>query len=310
MDRLGQLELLVAIAKAGSLSGAARAMGLSNAAASRGLAALEARLGVRLVHRNTRSLYLTDDGTTLLSRAGGILADLDDAEASLSAKAFDPVGVLRVSASLSFALQHIAPYLPDYMRRYPRVRVDIEVANRYLDLIDTNIDVAIRTREQEADSNITIRRLAMTRRILVASPGYLERRGMPEHPQDLAHHDLLLYIYARNPNELAFRHLDRGEEVAVRVDSLVESNDGQILRASALAGLGIIVQPAYIVHDDIASGALVPVLDDWDLPRLTINIAFQSRKHLSAKVRSFVDFMTDQFRRNEFERKWTQRYGG
>lgn len=231
-----------------------------------------------------------------------------DAEAALSETALDPSGTLRVSASLSFALQHIAPRVPDYVGRYPKVRVHIEAANRYLDLIDNGIDVAIRTREYEPDSNITIRRLAETRRILVAAPAYLAARGRPEHPTDLRDHDLLLYTYAKNPNELAFTKGSKG--VAVEAHGLLESNDGQILRAAAHNGLGILVQPTYIVHDDLAQGRLVPILDDWDLPRLTINIAYPSRKHLSAKVRSFVDFMVDQFARNDFERKWTGRFGG
>lgn len=305
MDRLAQLELLVAVAEAGSVGGGARALGLSNAAASRMLAALESRLGVRLVERNTRRLYLTEEGNSFLPRARSILADLVDAEAALTEKALDPTGILRVSASLSFAMQHIAPLLPDYVDRYPKVRVHVEVANRYLDLIDSNIDVAIRTREQEPDSNVTIRRLAQTRRILVAAPSYLERRGVPRHPLELNAHDLLLYTYARNPNLLAFRRLAGEGAVEVSVEGLLESNDGQILRTAALGGLGIIVQPAYIVYDDVENGRLVPVLDDWDLPRLTINIAYQSRKHLSAKIRSFVDFMAERFRRNEYERRWT-----
>lgn len=307
MDRFTQLSLFVATAEAGSVGRAAASLGMSNAAASRVLAALEGRLGARLVERNTRRLYLTEEGQSFLPRARAILGDLADAEAALTETVLDPSGVLRVSASLSFAMRHIAPKIPDYVRRYPKVRIHVEAANRYLDLIENGIDVAIRTREYEPDSNITIRRLAETRRILVASPTYLARRGRPERPEDLERHDLLLYTYAKNPNELAFR---RGSEaVTVETAGLLESNDGQILRAAALAGLGIIVQPSYIVHDDLIEGRFVPILDDWDLPRLTINIAYPSRKHLSAKVRSFVDFMVEDFARNEYERDWTGRFG-
>ena len=144
----------------------------------------------------------------------------------MNATALNPTGVLRVSASLSFALQHIAPRLPDYTRQYPNVRVHVEAANRYLDLIDNGIDVAIRTREFEPDSNITIRRLAETRRILAASPAYLKRHGRPAHPADLRRHALLLYVYANNPYELTF---SRGPEtIIVPVEGLLESNDGQI----------------------------------------------------------------------------------
>jgi DNA-binding transcriptional LysR family regulator len=131
--------------------------------------------------------------------------------------------------------------------------------------------------------------------------------GAARASKDLGGHDLLLYTYAKNPNEL---HFTKGAEtVRIEAAGLLESNDGQILRAAALNGLGVIVQPTYIVQDDLMQGRFVPVLDDWDLPHLMINIAYPSRKHLSAKVRSFVDFMVDQFARNDFERKWTSRLG-
>ncbi len=307
MDRLRELELFVQVAETGSLSRAALALELSNAAASRHLAALEARLAVRLVERNTRRLYLTGEGRAFYSRARAILADLSDAEAAVNATAFDPAGLLRVSASLSFSVQHIAPRLPDYTRRYPKVRVHVEAANRYLDLIDNGIDVAIRTREYEPDSNITIRKLAGTRRTLTASPSYLLQHGVPRTPAELAGHALLIYTHANNPNELKF---SRGRQTqSIPAPGLLESNDGQILRAAALEGMGILVQPSYIVYDDIMAGRLVPVLDDWDLPRLQISIAYPSRQHLSAKVRSFIDFMVEAFERNGYERKWTGRQG-
>lgn len=184
--------------------------------------------------------------------------------------------MLRITASLSFAMHHVAPLLREYTERYPNVRVHVEAANRYLDIIDNNIDVAIRTREMEPDSNITIRRLAETRRILVASPRYFSRHGTPKTLEDLQQHRLLIYTYANNPNELRFTR--DGQVSTVAVKGLLESNDGQILRAAALDGMGILVQPSYIVFDDIVAGRLVPVLDAWDLPRLTINLAYPSRR--------------------------------
>jgi DNA-binding transcriptional LysR family regulator len=307
MDRFKEMELLVQVAETGSLGRAAQALGLSNPAASRTLAALESRLGARLVERNTRRLYLTSDGRAFYERARAILTELEDAEAAVNATALNPTGVLRVSASLSFAMQQIAPRLGKYHQLYPNVRVHVEAANRYLDMIDNGIDVAIRTRETEPDSNITIRRLATTRRLLVASPGYLAARGAPRAPGDVGAHDLLIYVYANRPDEL---RLSRGPETrVVTVQGLLESNDGQVLRAAALEGLGILVQPSYIVYDDIVAGRLVPVLNDWDLPRLQINIAYPNRKHLSARVRSFIDFMVDEFARHEYERKWTSYLG-
>jgi DNA-binding transcriptional LysR family regulator len=307
LDRWTEIELFVQVAETGSLSRAAEALDLSNAAASRHLSALEERLGARLVERNTRRLYLTDTGTEFYSRARAILADLKDAESAVNATALNPTGVLRVTASLSFSMHHVAPLLRDYTQRYPNVQVHIEAANRYLDIIDNNIDVAIRTREYEPDSNITIRRLAETRRILVAAPRYFEQHGRPANLDDLQRHKLLIYVHANNPHELRFTR--DGQTTTVAAHGLLESNDGQILRAAALDGMGILVQPTYIVYDDVVAGRLVPVLDEWDLPRLIINLAYPSRKHLSAKVRTFIDFIVEHFARMDYERKWTSRFG-
>jgi DNA-binding transcriptional LysR family regulator len=304
VDRFSEMTLFVQVAETGSLSRAAEALGLSNAAASRHLSALEERLGARLVERNTRRLYLTEPGQEFLRRSKAILGELEEAETALNATTLDPTGLLRVTASLSFSVQHIAPLMPEF--RYPRVSVHVETANRYLDLIDNNIDVAVRTREFEPDSNITIRRLAETRRILTASPGYLSRMGTPRTLEDLAQHQLLVYTYANNPHELRFTR--DGQSTTLPIKGVLESNDGQVLRAAALLDHGILIQPTYIVYEDIVAGRLVPVLDEWDLPRLTINLAYPSRKHLPAKVRTFIDFMADHFARMEYERKWTQRF--
>ncbi|RYX89045.1 MAG: LysR family transcriptional regulator [Comamonadaceae bacterium] len=306
MDRWTEIELFVQVAETGSLSRAAEALDLSNAAASRHLSALEERMGARLVERNTRRLYLTDVGQEFFSRARSILSDLKDAESAVNATSLNPTGVLRVTASLSFSMHHIAPLLREYTQRYPNVTVHVESANRYLDIIDNNIDVAIRTREYEPDSNITIRRLAQTRRILTASPRYLAQHGRPQVLEDLARHKLLIYVHANNPNEMRF--MKDGQTVTITAKGLLESNDGQILRAAALDGLGILVQPTYIVYDDMVAGRLVPLLDDWDLPQLTINLAYPSRKHLSAKVRTFIDFMAEHFAKMDYERKWTGRF--
>jgi len=307
LDRFAEIELFVQVAETGSLSRAAEALGLSNAAASRHLQALEDRLGARLVERNTRRLFLTDTGQEFFSRAKTLLADLKDAEDVVNAHTLNPTGMLRISASLSFSMQHIAPLLRAYTERYPNVTVHVEAANRYLDIIDNNIDVAIRTREFEPDSNITVRRLAQTRRILVAAPRYLARYGRPKTLEELAQHKLLIYTYANNPGELRFTRDE--QTTALQVKGLLESNDGQILRAAALDGMGILVQPTYIVYDDMVAGRLVPVLDDWDLPRLTVNLAYPSRKHLSAKVRTFIDFMAEHFMKMNYEQKWTGRFG-
>jgi DNA-binding transcriptional LysR family regulator len=304
MDRWMQLELLVKTAETSSISRAAEALGISNPAATRSISGLEQRLGARLIERSTRRLFFTEVGREYVERAKVILQDIHEADSAVQASGVSPTGTLRITASLSFSLLHIAPLIPEYTRRYPNVSVRVEVANRYYDIIDNDIDLAIRTREYENDSNITIRHLAETRRIITASPAYLKEKGVPQVPEDLLHHSMLNYTLSKSYRDLKF---SRGEETKlITVAGLLEASDGQVLCEAALAGLGLLVQPKYIVYNHLLAGRLVAVLDDWDLPRLKINLAYPSRKHLSAKVRSFIDLLITHFREQDYERLWTR----
>ncbi|RMR68039.1 Transcriptional regulator [Pseudomonas savastanoi] len=199
---------------------------------------------------------------------------------------------------------HIAPLIPAFRKLYPHINIKVLGENRYFDIIDSEVDLAIRTKEYEPDSNITIRRLAETRRVLAASPGYLKRKGIPRTVADLAEHDLLIYSHANKPRVMRFT---QGEnEVAYKVEPILETNDGQIVRAAALAGGGILVQPKYIINADLVAGRLIPVIDDWDLPRLTINMAFQSRRYMPTKLRVFIDFLLADFNEHQYEDHWTR----
>jgi DNA-binding transcriptional LysR family regulator len=302
MDRWTQVELFVKTVEVGSISKAAEALGLSNAAASRHLSALEDRLGARLLERTTRRQWLTEAGRNYHQRCLAILAEFAEAEAEVNDSTGDPQGTLRVTSSVSFAMMHIAPDLPEFHRRFPRLSVEVIAANRYLDFIEAGIDVAIRTREHEADSNITVRRLAAVPRVLAASPGYLARQGFPRHPSDLATHRMLVYNLAKDPFMLHFR---RGtEKLSVPIAGMLQANEGQVICAAGLAGDGILVQPMYIIYEDIVAGRLVPLLTDWQLPNLTINIAYQSRRHQPAKIRVFTQYLVDRFDRLQLEQKW------
>lgn len=303
MDRWLETETLVQIAEQGSITNAAKALGQSVSAISRNLAALEERLGVRLVQRTTRSLSMTEEGEAFYQQAKILLAEMLDIEAKASRGASDPSGTLRVTASTSFSLLHLMPLLPEFTKLYPRVSVEVLAHNRYQDIIENGMDLAIRTRRVESDSSITIRRLAETRRRLVAAPAYLEQRGHPRHPDDLKDHDLLIYLLADDPLELKFSQKDL--RVSVQVQPKVSSNEGQLLLNAALNGMGIIAQPSYIVQDALDRGTLVRVLDNWDLPRLTINLAFPTRRHMPAKTRLFIDFLAERFRSNNYEEAWT-----
>jgi DNA-binding transcriptional LysR family regulator len=303
MDRWSEMQLFVQVAELGSLSRAAETLGLSNAAASRHLAGLEERLAARLVQRNTRRLFLTDVGEAFYQRCKPLLAELQEAESAVHEAVLKPTGLLRVMASMSFSMIVLAPLLPELAARYPGLRVEIVASNRYSDLLENGIDVAIRNREFENDSALTVRRLAQTKRVLAATPQYLEQHGVPATPEALAQHPLLVYNLANQPNVLRFARA--GSTTAVPVQGLLEANDGQVLRAAALGHHGILIQPMYIVLDDIEAGRLVPILQEWELPRLTINIAYPTRRHLPAKVRGFVDFLVEKFEGLEFERRWT-----
>ncbi len=302
MDRFTQMEVFLKTAELGSLSRAAEVLGMSPAAASRYLGALEERVGARLVERNTRRLWLTEAGQAFLSRSAPLLAELAEAEAAVTAHAVAPQGVLRVTSSLSFATIYIAPMLADLHRLYPKLGVQIVVANRYLDFIEAGIDVAIRTRLAEPETGIVVRRLGRMRRVLAAAPAYLDRQGLPEDPDDLIRHDMLVYNLAVDPLVLSFV---RDEEArTVRITATLDCNDGQVIRQAALAGLGILIQPLYIVAEDIRAGRLVQILPDWQMPPLTMNIAYQNRTYLPAKIRVFSDALVGWVRRRSGSEVW------
>lgn len=306
MDKWVEVQLFVETAERGSISKAAEALGLSTSAAGRHLANLEQRLGARLVERNTRRLFLTEVGDEFYRRCRNITSEMEEAEAWVSSALVTPCGTLRVTGSVSFCSQIIAPLLPEFTRRYPRLDVSITAANRYFDLIDSGIDLAIRTREHEADSGLVVRRLAQTRRILAASPEYLEHHGTPRSLEDLTGHRFLIYTLANNPYELSFT---RGAETrTVKISGLLESNEGQVICKAGLSGMGIVIQPVYIVHDDIVAGRFIPIVDDWDLPRLKINIAYPNRQYVPSKVRAFIEFLVAHFHDMEYERRWTQKW--
>ncbi|MDX3906572.1 MAG: LysR substrate-binding domain-containing protein [Pigmentiphaga sp.] len=303
MDRWAEVELFVQAVEHGSLSRAAECLSISNATASRKLAALEHRLNARLIDRSSRRFVLTEVGEAFYQRSKAILAEMREAEDAVNAVSSRPSGTLRVTSSLSFCMTQLVPLLSSFAAVYPDIDVQLIAANRYLDLIDAGIDVAIRTREYEADSGMTVRPLAQTRRILAAAPSYLRKRGGPPGIDDLASHRFLVYSYALHPYVL---HLSRGAVTRrIKLRPSLEANDAALLRAAALDGQGILVQSLYSIYDDVAAGRLVPLLEDWDLPRLSINIAYQSRKYLPAKTRAFIDFLTCHFAHMDYERKWT-----
>lgn len=303
MDRWRQIQLFVLTADLGNLSKAAEQLDMSNAAASRTLSSLEERVGARLIERTTRRMWLTDVGREYHQRCTAVLSEMSEADALAAEATVTPRGVLRVASSVSFAMLHIAPALPEFSRSYPNLTVQIIAENQYRDFIEAGIDVAIRTREHESDSGITVRRLAETRRVLAASPDYLAKNGRPSRPDDLAAHRMLIYNLAVDPYLLRLR---RGKELReIPITSALDSNEGQVIVAAGRAGLGIVVQPLYIIREEVVSGRLILVLQDWELPTLTINLAYQSRRYQPAKIRVFTEFLKERVQRLELEKRWT-----
>lgn len=304
MDRWTEFQVFVKIAEERSMTRAATALNLSVSGVSRHLMALEARLGARLIQRSTRQLSLTSEGQTLYADARDLLSNWEVAEENVIERSHAPTGLLRIGASLSFSLLHLMPVVARFRQLYPALAIEIVSSNRYYDIIENGLDLAIRTRRVEMDSSITIRRLGETRRLLAASPEYLNRRGIPQHPRDLTEHDLILYTLSDNWNELNFKSSEGA--VSVKVEGTIVANDGQLICQAARDGLGILAQPTYIIEDDLDSGRLVRVLDDWDLPRLTMNIAYPSKSFIPLRTRLFIDFLVERFRMNDFESHWTR----
>ncbi len=302
MDRFTELEVFTRIADEASLTRAADLLGLSVSGVSRCLTSLENRLGVRLVQRTTRQLSLTLEGERFASKAREILGTLSAAEESVSAVKAEPLGTLRIGASLAFSLLHLMPVIRQFKTDHPAVQVDLQISNRYCDLIEGGLDVAIRTRRIESDSSITMRKLADVPRILTASPAYLAARGAPASPDDLACHAMLLYTLSDEWDHLTFhRH---GVTRRLPVSGEMTCNDSVALKQAALEGMGILVQPAYVVQPELDSGRLVEVLPDWRLQPLTMNVAFPTRTHLPARTRLFIDALVRYFRENDLERVW------
>ncbi|MDQ7969547.1 MAG: LysR family transcriptional regulator [Oxalicibacterium faecigallinarum] len=284
------MKTFVAVVESESFTAAGARLDISKAIASKYVGILEDHLGTRLLNRTTRRLSLTESGTTYYERCVQILADVDEAEQAAGQMTAIPRGTLKVAMPVSFGTICIAPLMSEYMRRYPEVKLDIALADRRVDLIEEGFDLAIRVGSLP-ESGLIARRLAVDRIVCCAAPAYLAARGTPVQPADLADHACLNYSYASGGDEWTFGKQRR--QVSVRIDGPVRANNGDMLRLAALDGAGIIWQPHFIVGDDVKSGRLIELMTDFGGPELGIYALYPSRKHLSAKVRTFVDYLAE-----------------
>lgn len=293
MDRFLEMQTFVAVVDAGSFVSSATAMGMSKAAVSRYVAELETRLGVRLLHRTTRRLSLTGEGQVFYARCKELLADVDEAEAEITARNAKVSGILRINAPVTFGVLYLAPLWGEFMQCYPAVRLDVTLADRVVDLVEEGYDMAVRIATLPS-STLVSKRLAGTRMVLCASPDYLERRGAPRHPSELAEHAVISYSYWSTRDEWRFEGPQGA--VSVRTDPCMHSNSGDTCRAAALAHQGIILQPSFLVADDLAQGRLVELMQEYRSIELGIYAVYPTRKHVSPKVRALIDFLGERLK--------------
>lgn len=293
MDQLSDIAIFVRVVEAGSFTAAADALRMSQPAVSRRVSALERRLGVRLLQRTTRRLSLTEAGRTLFGRAQRSLADLDEATREVAHHQARPRGTLRVTAPVAFTVLHVAPLVGDFVRRYPEVRPELILDDRHVDLVEEEFDLAIRITELQ-DSSLVAVRLASSRHVVCAAPSYLARRGVPQSPDELVHHDCLVYTFSRTPGRWTFRRPGGREPLVVPVQGPVQSNNALVNKAAAVAGLGLVYLPTFYVGDELRSGALQPVLGRFVPATHGVYAVYPQRRGLPPKVRVFVDFLRSQ----------------
>ncbi len=292
MDNLSALAVFARVVEAGGFSAAARQLGLSKSAVSKQVSRLEDRLGARLLNRTTRRLSTTEVGAAFYQRCQRIVAEVEEAELAVSRLHGEPRGTLRVNAPMSFGILHVAPALPGFMALHPELRVDMVLNDRQVDLIEEGFDVAVRI-ARLTDSSLIARKLAPLRQAVCATPEYWRRHAMPARPEDLAGHNCLLYTYLPNPGEWRFR----GPEgpFTVSISGNLRVNNGDALKEAALGGLGVFLGPTFIVGEELRDGRLEAGLEEFAENEGAIYAVFPHSRHLSAKVRAFVDFLAERF---------------
>jgi DNA-binding transcriptional LysR family regulator len=288
MDRLTAMEAFVRVVERGGFTAAAEDLHLSRAMVSKHVQDLEEHLGARLLNRTTRKVSLTEAGRVYYERSTQLLADLAETEEAVGELQAKPRGRLRLNAPVSFGALHLAAAVADYMAAQPEVTVELTLNDRVVDLVEEGYDLAVRI-ARLADSSLIARRLAPCRMVVCAAPEYLERHRQPGHPNDLAGHNCLGYSYGQTRDEWRFDGPKGAAAVPVR--GTLQANNGDVLRAAALRGAGIVLLPSFIVGADLAAGRLAPVLPGYRVPELGIYAVYPHSRHLSAKVRSFVDFL-------------------
>ncbi len=293
MDRVVGIRLFIRVVETGSFSRAAADLGITQPTATKHVAALESKLGARLFHRSTRGVTPTEVGHAYYDKCKLIAHELDEADNLAALMSSRVQGVLRISTSVAFGRRVMTPLVLRFMQQHPGLQVDLGFDDRYVNLVEQGVDLAIRM-GRLADSQLGARYLGINPWVLVASPAYLASRGLPAHPQDLAQHDALIYSSVQGDERWHFAGAD-GRALQVPVKGPLRSNNLSALLAAARAGFGLAVLPWYVAHDAVHDGAVQPLLADWSLPAQEIHAVYTSPRLVPTKVRDFVDWLQSRF---------------
>ncbi|KGJ90950.1 LysR family transcriptional regulator [Colwellia psychrerythraea] len=287
---LDGIVIFVEVINAGSFTKAADSTGHSTSYISKEVNKLEDRLGVRLINRTTRSISLTPEGELYFQQCQQIIDDAHQAESSVNQRQLEPKGVLRVSCPISFGMPHLKPILAKFLALYPKVNLDLNMTGRQVDVVADGFDVVIKTAAELEDSSLISRLLMKSHGVTVASPQYLKEHGTPQQPSELSQHKTITYSYAKTPNVWQYQSLT-GEQVSVQLNSRMITNSPEMELELALAGQGITRMPRFNLSDKLASGELVTLFDDYKKNPINVYLVYASKKHMSAKVRCFIDFV-------------------
>ena len=293
MSELQEMRAFARTVEAAGFSAAARELNLSPSAVSKLVSRLEDRLGARLLHRTTRRVNPTEEGRAFYHRCVAILSEIQQAEEAVSELRGRVRGTLRVAAVSAFGRAHLVPLLPEFMSRFPDLRVELQLRERSVDLVDEGLDVALQFSETVSDESLVARKLFTNRRVVCAAPAYLERYGTPRVPEDLIDHNCLTHSSFVHFNDWEFT--DRDGTRMLHVGGNFEANSASSLYCAVVAGLGIARLATFLVGRDVKAGRLVPLLTEYTHDQSSLLAVYPHRRHLSQKVRAFVDFVTENF---------------
>jgi DNA-binding transcriptional LysR family regulator len=292
MDKLTSMRAFTRVVQHGSFAAAARELRLSRSAVSKYVIELEQELGAQLLVRTTRSASPTENGQAYYERCIAILADLEEADLAVARLQSEPRGLLRVNAPMSFGTLHLSGAVADFMERYPQLQIQLVLADQQIDPVQEGFDVTLRIADLPSSSLIA-RKIAPARRVVCAAPSYLARRGTPAHPHDLRRHDCLAYGYLATGNQWKLTGADGDHWI--HIPWTLCTNNGEVLRDAVVKGRGIALLPTFIVGADLQEGGLRSILTDYAAPEISVYAIYPQTRHLSVKVRVFIDFLIERF---------------